>query len=309
MSALKSRDCRLINAALCAYSIASDKTLPTTTDGFAEVGFDTSEPITCFISGDDAINAGYVARTTDNKLLVVFRGTVHPFEGNWHRWVGDWLNDFRIGRVDWAGGSNPRYGMVEKGFGDATLSLWHAGMQSEIARRMKEKTPEEIWVTGHSKGAAMGPLGATLVHHDQGALAPVKTVVFAQPMTCDQAFRDSFIADGLNDTMVRYQNEWDLIPFLPEYWSWDLFGTETEVENGAELHEASRKIAYEMLSTGAWAYVDIGHLKYIKHDCKIFDGHYGEARTEMIKAILELKFQTIVEAHSAKGRYRTCVCG
>lgn len=308
MPALKSRDCRLINAAICAYATTDDKTLPSTTDGFADVGFDTSEPITCFVDGTPLINAGYVARTIDNKLLVVFRGTLPPFKGNWHLWLNDWLNDFKIGRVEWAVGTNAAYGKVEKGFADAMLSLWNAGMQAEIANRVAQKAPDEIWVTGHSKGAALGPLGASLIHHDQGKVAPVKTVVFAQPMTCDQSFKDSFTADGLNASMVRYQNEWDIVPFLPEYWSWDSFGTEAKSENGPQNHQANREIAYQMLSTGAWAYVDIGSLKYIKHDCAVFDGHYGEARTEMIKKILEGEFKTIAEAHSAKGRYRICIC-
>ena len=304
MTTLLGRDCRLINAAICAYAITKNASgtlnIPTDTDGYSQVSFDPADPPTCFVDGDEAINAGYVATTTDNKLIVAFRGTLPPFKGDWHKWVADWLNDFKAGRVPWAVGSNAHYGMVEKGFAQSTLDLWTHGMQAEVSRRVKAHNPSEIWVTGHSKGAAMGPLGATLVHNDHSTI-PLHTVVDAQPMTVDQTFKNNFTTDGLNATMVRYQNEYDLVPFLPEYFTWNTLGEKSSGHilgrrwtlEAMSPDEHAHRDAIEAEARKAvlglhWAYVDIGTLKYIKHDCAIFEGHYGEARWEMIKAILEL---------------------
>jgi hypothetical protein len=105
---------------------------------------------------------------------------------------------------------------------------------------------------------------------------------------------------------VRYQNEYDAVPFLP-YWPFlDLLAAGERLDRGANLAvtEDTRANAVEN------DYVPIGTLRFITTDCTLEYGQKGasDAWQDFKDALFSGRFQEIVDAHSAQGRYLTCVC-
>ena len=97
------------------------------------------------------------------------------------------------------------------------------------------------------------------------------------------------------------------MPFLPYYPTFTLLATAERMSTGANA----------MITADAWPaaidndYVQIGILRYLGDACRVEYGAEGEADAwNAIKHALEhFEFTTIADAHSAKGRYHTCVCG
>jgi hypothetical protein len=58
-------------------------------------------------------------------------------------------------------------------------------------------------------------------------------------------------------------------------------------------------------------YVALGALRYLGDNCVIETGGDGEqaAYRDLWSALDSFDFDAIAEAHSAEGRYHTCVCG
>jgi hypothetical protein len=151
-------DCRLINASIAAYSI-KDHTIDPPPGGWEKIGVNP-ETVTVFTGGSDQIDAGYVAETADGWVFLVFRGTLPPFEGNFRKWIDDWLHDLLIEPTTWKVNGKP-FGQVEAGFANAVLKLW-----PQIKAALKGVDPASkkgIIVTGHSKGAAASFLAASLL--------------------------------------------------------------------------------------------------------------------------------------------------
>lgn len=298
-------DCRMIDASILAYEFTSNGPLDKSLSGYGKVGFDPHAPAPVgIIRGFEKINAAFVGRLDTGDLVVAFRGTIPPGDGPWERWISDWLNDFRIGQTRWSTTRHPDYGYVEAGFAAATLDLWPQVKVLVDGFMRAGPPPRSIVVTGHSKGAALAPLAATLLRAAYPT-AYIQLRVFAQPLTGNQTFKDKFTLDGLNGRMVRFQYDYDLVPFLPEYWSWRL-----AADCAAQAADSLPEAIHASESALSWAYVDIGSLIYIKDDCTPLVGEHGyvEARNAIERALLELRFSTIMHAHSARGGYAHCTC-
>ena len=302
-------DCRMINASILAYELTKSGPIDSRLPNFDKVGFDPSFPPPYgIIRGPEAINAAFVGRTTDNNLVVAIRGTIPPGDGDPARWILDWLNDFRIGQTPWSTATRASYGKVEAGFAAAARDLWpeiktqvHAFLSSGLA-------PHSLVVTGHSKGAAVAPLIATLLraefpdhHHD------IQVRVFAQPLVGDQGFKNAYIADGLNANSKRFQYQYDIVPFLPEY---PVFAKLVSHANAHQNHDFAEELK-PLVDATRWAYEDLGSLYFMTTSCAVFTGTLGYdiALAEIGKALIEGRLREIAEAHSAKGGYDRCVCG
>lgn len=298
-------ECRLTNASLAAYSIRGGNIDPSA-PGYDKIGLKQGTVPTVFTSGLDQINAGYVAETQDNWVFLVFRGTLPPFEGDFWRWIKDWLNDFQIGPTTWTM-NGESFGRAETGFASAVLDLWPKVL--DALEGVNPSAKNGIIVTGHSKGAAMSVLAASLLKGEYFRNLLVKMCGFAGPRMTDRTFRDNYDALGLGTLSVRYANEYDVAPFL-FYWpildvlaKSELLSNASQMKN-AVITEAVRQKAREN------DYVPIGLLRFITTDCCIEDGEKAEtdAVTALKDALLHLRFGEIVDAHAADGRYLTCVC-
>jgi Lipase (class 3) len=297
-------ECRLINASVAAYYIADGKIDPSA-PGYDKIGVKPGTVPTVFTSGPDQIDAGYVAQTQDNWVFLVFRGTLPPFEGDFWRWVDDWLNDFSLGPTTWTVGGT-RFGQAETGLANATLALWPQVLTA--LQGIDFSRVNGIFVTGHSKGAAMSFLAASLLKGQDLPKVLVEVCCFAAPLVTDRTFQGNFDALGFRSLCVRYQNQYDLVPFLPYLPTLDTLATAERRSNlrqeNVVITEARRQKAIEN------DYVPLGILRFITTNCTIEYGGQAEkdAWDALRDALLELRFGEIVDAHAAQGRYLTCVC-
>lgn len=295
-------ECRLLDACIACYAI-SNGTLSPDAPGYAGVGFMPGTQPTVFVDGTEGINAGFVGETADGWVVVAYRGTLPPFRGDFWAWVDDWLNDFRLGPMDWTVGGKV-IGRVETGFGYAVLNTW-AAVQAALARiNLQQK--KGILVTGHSKGGGMSfPASTLLKNLYPGAL--VENCNYAAPLTCDRTFQASYAAMGLQPFTVRYQNQYDIVPFLPYY---PHFGMLAAAERLA-TQGVNRVITPEKWPGIENDYVPLGALRYLGDNCRVEYGQQGEtdATNALWSALERFEFGKIADAHAAAGRYHTCICG
>jgi Lipase (class 3) len=295
-------ECRLINASIAAYYIQDGRIDPNA-PGYDKIGIAPGTVPTVFIGGSDQIDAGYVAETVDDWVFLVFRGTIPPFTGDFWRWIDDWLHDLLVEPTTWMVDGKP-FGQVEDGFASAVLDLWPTIVGALNAIDLGSK--KGIIVTGHSKGAAASFLAASLLKGQDFKSLLVEVCCFAAPLVADSTFAASYDALRLTPFSVRYQNEYDAVPFLP-YWPFlDLLAAGERLDRGANLTvtEAPRTTAVEN------DYVPIGTLRFITTQCGLEYGQKAasDAWADFKDALFSWRFQEIVDAHSAQGRYLTCVC-
>lgn len=299
-----SLDCRLINACVACYAI-EEASLPADNPNFIALRPKAGTKPLVFANGTDKINAGFVAETEDGYAVLAIRGTLPPkWEGNWGPWIRDWWQDFQIGPVDWTV-NGAAFGRVEGGFKTAMLSVWD--QITALLDRIDVTSKRAVLVTGHSKGAAMTVLAASLLQARYNV--PIEVRAFAMPMVADHDFKAKYDALGLSAHTVRYQNQFDIVPFLPDWPTMAKLATEER------RHGDAKRAELGSLAWPHWEYVEIGALKGLVLDCLVWEG--WEARDYLEGAIawaLERayenhEFARIAEAHSAAGRYLQCTCG
>ncbi|WP_346838998.1 lipase family protein [Microbulbifer sp. SAOS-129_SWC] len=300
---MRALECRLINASIACYAI-KDGSLPADNPNLKALGLQPGTKPTVFVNGPEQINAGFVAEIEDGWVVLALRGTLPPFNGNFWAWVDDWLQDFEAGPTDWIV-NGQTFGRVETGFADALLSIW-GQVESAIAK-IDLTSKQGILITGHSKGAAMTFLAASLLKSAHPHIL-IENCCFAAPLTCDATFRTNYDALGLRPFTVRYQNEYDLVPYLP--W-WPVLALLANAQR-RNLGEVSPRLASENWpEAGSNLYTPVGILRYLGPDCVTEYGEKAErdAWDAMKYALDHLEFEKIVDAHSASGRYLKCVCG
>ncbi len=244
---------RMINACLCAYNVHPKgwrpdprfgqppvtrtilggggayfyNVMPRYQDavGFVQTAGQGYAPL--FVSsGSGEINAALVGAMGDGNLVVAIRGTLDPDFRNKDvlSIIKDWLNDADVVPMDWQI-RNTGFGQGSKGeagFVKAMNSLW-PGMRAMIAATLAQNTCTGVVVTGHSKGAALTFLAATLIE----ALFPqfvgkVHVHAFAAPVTGNAMFAAAYAP--LAARTHRYQVENDVVPFLPLWKGANVFG-------------------------------------------------------------------------------------
>jgi hypothetical protein len=298
-------ECRLINASIAAYSI-EDHTIDPPPGGWEKIGV-RPETVTVFTGGNEQIDAGYVAGTVDGWVFVVFRGTLPPFEGKFWKWIDDWLNDLRIEPTTWTVDGRP-FGQVEAGFASAVLDVWPQVVTA--LRRFKLESMKGIIATGHSKGGAASFLAASLLKGQDFKDVPVAVRCFAAPLIADRTFRTNYdLLFRVGELTVRYQNEYDAVPFLPIWPFLERLGVAERFWND----DGNNVVITEAIRQRAEAndYVPIGVLRFMKTKCEIEYGQKAEsdAWNDLLRAVEDpMMWPRIVEAHEAGGRYLTCVC-
>ena len=297
-------ECRLMNASVAAYYIKDGKLDPSA-PGYQQIGIMPGTLPSVFQGGLETIDAGFVAQTFDNWVLLVFRGTLPPFKGDFWRWITDWMNDFRIGPMTWRVNGQP-FGNVETGFASAVLTLWPKVKNALGGIDLKSKNG--IIVTGHSKGAAASFLAASLLKGQYFPDMLIEVCCFAAPLVADRTFRSNYDNLGLRPFSVRYQKEYDAVPFLPYVPIWHLLAAAERLSNPSHenliVTDDYRRTAIEN------DYVRLGIIRYMTTSCAIEYGEQAEndAWNALKDALLHLRFTQIAEAHSAQDSYLPCVC-
>ena len=309
-------DCRLIDAATACYAI-KDGAIPPDNPYLPNIGFVGGKPQYVFEHGTDKINAAILGMTTDNWLVLAFRGTLPPkLDASCEAWkaiIADWEQDFEMGPWPWVVNGQP-YGHVEKGFATAMMDLWMDGLSNAVAASLASPPAgfQGVAICGHSKGAAMTLLGASLIRGLYPGV-PIQVRGFATPMTCDNEFKTAYTNAGLTDVTLRWQNECDAVPYLP-YWP---------ALKAMAAVEQDKLGKTEMFVEANWpggdpsihnAYVDIGAMKYIRHDllgqCAVETGVQAETDAwAAVKTALDgFEIFKILKAHSSADWYQPCIC-
>lgn len=140
----------------------------------------------CFVAADS------------QAILVCFRGT----EGNR---VEDWIANIGLDLID-----GPLAGRVHKGFYDALSCVWHL-LDKEV-ERLQSVGKRELWVTGHSLGAALATLAVARWCEAGRPISGLYT--FGQPRTGDQTFARNFDF-RFRPHAFRIVNDLDVVTRVP----------------------------------------------------------------------------------------------
>ncbi len=231
--------CRLMCACRCAYGISTTTGIFTPPAPYYDaVGF-TTMPV-AISGGDDNIAAALVG-TTEDGVVVAFRGTLPP--GFDMPALLDWLQDFF---------AEPRAvpgmpGQVHSGFDDSVNAIWDA-VSKEAAAQLKACGSNTLHVTGHSKGGAMATLAAMRFHNDSAFPTPtVKT--YASARAGDKVFAEAY---DKTISQTLFENHLDAVPFVPP--PDDVIGHLAAIPKlGALCNEAR-----------GWNYQAVGNRRYIE---------------------------------------------
>lgn len=137
-----------------------------------------------------------------NDIIVVCRGTE----------VKEWNDikaDLSIDRVP----SRTGIGQVHRGFRTYTDKIWEP-----IKSHIKKTKDKELWMTGHSLGAAMATLMARRCVLDVSMQVPKALFTFGSPRVGDRIYIDEFNGQI---TYHRWVNDGDIVtkvPFAPFYY-------------------------------------------------------------------------------------------
>ncbi|RYG09619.1 MAG: hypothetical protein EON92_14320 [Burkholderiales bacterium] len=195
-------------------------------------------------------------------------------------------------------------GRVEAGFGNAVLNTWPT-VQAALGR-MNLAGKKGILVTGHSKGGGMTFPACTLLKNLLPGML-VENCSYAAPLTCDRTFGAAYDAMGLKAFTVRYQNQFDIVPFLPYYPHFAMLASAERLFTGG---------VNNTITAGKWPalendYAPLGALRYLGDGCQVEFGDQGEtdATNALWHALDRFEFSKIADAHAASGRYHDCICG
>lgn len=343
MSDMLSTAARMVYAAICAYQIHEKGWEPDKSDPVADktiqgpggayfynivdkyhdkVGFvakgETGYYPQFVASGDDKINAGLVGMLKDGRLVVSIRGTIPPSLHNDDliEWIKDWAQDADMPPTPWpflktSDGVIPN---VEDGFGKATRNLY-AHMAEMIGDAIEAHSPTGIIVTGHSKGAAMTFLMASVILNNFSSYKDrIEVYAFAAPVTGDDAFKAAYEAAGLSAKTHRFQVGYDLVPFVPLWKAANIFEA---VNYDPPVKKGCWKRLKDRFGEGAWkalerlvtsktkgGYGAVGGFTYFGTDHKLQPGTVQETALPTVAGALEaFKIKEIAGAHSATDSY------
>jgi hypothetical protein len=327
---------RMINASICAYQIHEagwqpgppptppappvTRTVKGPDDAYFydvipvyqdRIGFTQSADIytPAFVAtGDDYINGALVGTLDDGNVVLALRGTLPPnlTNNDFIEWIKDWAQDADIPPKPWpylASGSGDI--QVESGFADAMESLWPS-VQTMLNKAITTETTGVV-ITGHSKGAAMTFLAATMVAQAFPDLAnAIQVYAFAAPVTGNEDFMNAYKTTPYAGNTHRYQVENDVVPFVPLWIDADLFGV---IDFSGWIDEAAwlAFAAYVAVKTdggyqavGSFTYYDSGHQRV---DNAVIT---KTALPAVAKTLMAGDFSTVADAHSAVDSYLPC---
>ena len=188
--------CRLIRASHLTYAISDDgKQLvdsPATQMDLTVTCYDKDRLTISQPASRDDVDAFLFGRTTQGEYILAFRGTLPPHlhaDEEFFRVLQDWLDD---GKIALCTGSELA-GQVHRGFLESLDHLWpdvEQGLSPAVLADLQGGVP--LYVTGHSKGAAVAQLAAYRLARK--GIPPAAVYTFAGPRPGNAAFAAAFDA-------------------------------------------------------------------------------------------------------------------
>jgi len=239
-------DCRLLCAATCAYDISASGTFTAVSPHYSAVGWKGAP--TFFFAGPGNINACLIGTNQEDSIVLAFRGTLPPTSFNIPPQVRDWMQDFLVEPVV-EPGSLPNGMKVHGGFWNAVDSLWPQMLQA-LRVLLASDVQRKLYITGHSKGGAMGAIAAARLFFEEKIVA-AGLYMYAAPRAGNSIFVSGFPATV---PVVRYEHYLDLVPLVPP----DL--------EFIELLAAVPVLGLLFGKAKGWDYASLGALRYIQQD-------------------------------------------
>ena len=315
--------CRLIRASHLTYAISDDgKQLvdsPATGADLTVTCYDKNRLTISQPTGRDDIDAFLFGRTTQNEYILAFRGTLPPsLQANeqFFRILQDWLAD---GEIALSTGSELA-GQVHRGFLESLDHLWpdlEQSLSPAVQADLHGGTP--LYVTGHSKGAAVAQLAAYRLARK--GVQPAAVYTFAGPRPGNAAFAAAF--DATFPAALRFEYRDDVVPHVPPSTaSWVSilqglrainlkFPLETpHLATDSQLSHAFEDLLAR-LESDLPTYASCGQLQFIDWQDKIQADSRELTITRnwnLAKAVAEFKLSEIIADHSSDGGYSRVPC-
>jgi hypothetical protein len=297
-------DCELLAASGAAYCVAAGAT-----DFVPDGVFAPRVPYVALprvaTGGPGLVNAATVGRCPFG-IVVAFRGTVSPTRSDPDSWV-DWLYDFFAVPFTSAAGPFRLPGQVHLGFFDAVTTIIDEVRTLVAALDPGPDTP--VFITGHSKGAAMATMAGYLLARNLGIPAVEPVVTFASPRPGDAAFRAGFDAVL---RQVRYEHAGDIVPLLPP----SLTRFEEAIGRLFAGSVPARRLRDLLHAARDWNYVPVGGTLFISRRGTVTPGEPDALQqlavvTEVMEDLVTGDFSSFARAHSLApgGGYSCGVCG
>jgi len=151
--------------------------------------------------------SGFTAVTySDKAIIITFRGSTNL------EVLEEVLDEVFKNRTPFPGG-----GSVSAYFYQAFLDIWNGGVKDDFLT-LKNANPDfELWITGHSLGAAMASLCAGYIAYTgYFPVDKIKLVTYGQPRVGDGTYA-GYIDNTLPYT-YRVVHKADIVPHLPPIW-------------------------------------------------------------------------------------------
>ncbi len=257
---------RMVDASICAYSIKSPDEFKPESKYWDPI--QVKGQASTFLAGSDDIDAGFIATTEDDWVVLSFRGTLSTHH-NWETFIAflkDWWQDDETKKVHWDF-EQVHLGRVEKGFHKAIMKLWP--QMKVILDKVDWSTKQGIQITGHSKGAAMTFLAAAMVKICYPQAKEINVHAFAAPLVAavpkagTTGFAQWYQDNRLDTTTTRYQRIDDIVPFLPPAENWNILHNLTwHTAEGLAIYSALELLGISVHD----GYEEVGSMVFLPGD-------------------------------------------
>uniref|UniRef100_A0A7E4W774 Lipase_3 domain-containing protein n=1 Tax=Panagrellus redivivus TaxID=6233 RepID=A0A7E4W774_PANRE len=149
--------------------------------------------------------SGYIAVShSDKSIVMAFRGTT-----GYTQLISEGGMTAFTKKINFAAG-----GKVAEYFFNGFDVLWQGGLKDSFLKAKNANPGYNVWVTGHSLGAAFATIGATtIVHLGYAPANRMKLYTFGQPRVGDSDFAAAH--DKLGFESYRVTHHQDIVPHVP----------------------------------------------------------------------------------------------
>ncbi len=220
-----------------------------------------------FVVTSIEIEAALVGKT-DTEVIIAFRGTLPPVPFTIDGFF-DWMQDL------WAAPTTNinQPGKIHHGFLFAMLSI--ADGIRDAVNELDPTNSLPIYVTGHSKGGGMAPIGA-LYFRNAFKMEIEQTITFAGPKPGDTEFCTTYNTIFPND--LRYENYLYMVPLLPP--------SDDFIEALEDFPLLPSFVKNMLKDAATWNYDTVGTLRYIN----------SEGNVAIIPTLMAIRIADIMEA-------------